>query len=77
MYKLKDPEIRQKMAALTAGMFGIMVASYGNEVFGTPPTGILIYVSMALMLNAQHFDQNIPETPVKYDPLIPLKENSH
>jgi hypothetical protein len=55
-YRIQDPALRQKMAALTAGMFGIMVASYGNELFGTLPTGILIYVSMALMLNAEAYD---------------------
>jgi hypothetical protein len=57
MYKLQGTEIKQTMTAFTVGMFGIMVASYGNEVFGTHPTGVLIYVTMALMLNARHFDQ--------------------
>jgi len=61
MYKLQDPENKQIMTALTAGMFGIMVASYGNEVFGTHPTGILIYVSMALMLNSKQFEKEISE----------------
>lgn len=56
MFKLKDPEIKLKMSALTAGMFGIMVAAYGNEILGTPPTGILLYISMAIMLNARQFD---------------------
>ena len=56
MFKLKDPVVKSKMAAMVSGMFGIMVASYGNAVLGTMPTGILIYTSMALMLNASHFD---------------------
>ncbi|MCX6268468.1 MAG: O-antigen ligase family protein [Bacteroidetes bacterium] len=70
MFKLRDPEIKQIMTALTAGMFGIMVASYGNEVFGTHPTGILIYVSMALMLNAEQFDEPPTETAKKSDLLL-------
>lgn len=57
MFRLKNEEIKIIMSALTAGMFGIMVAAYGNEVFGTIPTGILIYTSMALMLNSEFFDQ--------------------
>jgi hypothetical protein len=57
LFKLKDPEVKIKMAALASGMFGIMVASYGNAVLGTMPTGILLYVAMALMLNSLHFDQ--------------------
>ena len=56
MFKIRDPILRLKMAALTSGMFGVMVASYGNAVLGTMPTSILIYVSMALMLNSEKFD---------------------
>ena len=56
LFVLKDPEVKIKMAAMASGMFGIMVASYGNAVLGTMPTGILIYTAMALMLNAKHFD---------------------
>lgn len=56
MYRIRDPEIKTIMAALTSGMFGIMAASYGNAVLGTMPTGILIYISMALMMNAGMFN---------------------
>ncbi len=45
VWKLRDPEIRQIMAALTAGIFGIMVASYGNGLYGQMPTGMIIYLS--------------------------------
>ena len=45
------------MTALTAGMFGVMAASYGNAVLGSFPTGVLIYISMALMLNAEVLDK--------------------
>ena len=30
VFKLRDPNLKQKMMALTAGYFGIVVASYGN-----------------------------------------------
>lgn len=56
MFKIRDPVLKMKMAALTSGMFGIMVASYGNAVLGQMPTSILIYISMALMLNPEKFD---------------------
>ncbi len=69
MFKLKNPEIILKMSALTVGMFGIMAAAYGNEVLGTPPTGILIYVSMALMLNSERFDDPLPEVNKKLLPM--------
>jgi hypothetical protein len=56
MFRIRDPELRIKMAALAAGMMGVMVASYGNAVLGTMPTSLLIYTSMALMLNSKQFD---------------------
>ena len=56
MFRIRDPIVKIKMAALASGMFGVMVASYGNAVLGTMPTGMLIYVSMALMLNSDVLD---------------------
>jgi hypothetical protein len=46
------------ITALTSGMFGIMVASYGNAVLGSMPTSMMIYTSMALMLNAEVLDKD-------------------
>jgi hypothetical protein len=57
MFRIRDPELKMKMAALASGMFGVMVASYGNAVLGTMPTSLLIYSSMALLLNAKQFDE--------------------
>ena len=56
MFRIRDPILKIKMAALIAGMFGIMVANYGNAVLGQMPTSMLIYTSMALMLNSEKFD---------------------
>lgn len=74
LFRIRDPDLKQKMAALTAGMFGIMVASYGNAVLGTLPTAILIYTSMALMCNAKTLDT--AEINIETDqPIIPLSTN--
>jgi hypothetical protein len=59
MFRIRDPILKMKMAALASGMLGVMAASYGNAVLGTMPTGILIYSSMALMLNAQVFEEEV------------------
>ena len=59
MNKIRDPILKIKMAALTSGMVGVMVASYGNAVLGTLPTGVLIYMSMALMLSSEKFDSPV------------------
>jgi hypothetical protein len=56
MFRIVNPLVKLKMMALTSGMFGIMVASYGNAVLGQMPTSILIYTSMALILNSKVFD---------------------
>lgn len=55
MFRIRDPILKLKMAALTSGMFGIMVANYGNAVLQMP-NGMLIYTSMALMLNYEKFE---------------------
>ena len=54
-FHLRDPVLKTKISALASGMFGIMVASYGNAVFAMP-TGIIIYVAMALMLSSKSLD---------------------
>jgi hypothetical protein len=56
MFRIQDPALRLKMSALAAGMMGVMVASYGNAVLGTMPTSLLIYTSMALLLNTKKLD---------------------
>ena len=56
MFKIRDPLLRLKISALISGMAGVMVASYGNAVLGGMPTGMLIYVSMAIMLNCEILD---------------------
>jgi hypothetical protein len=40
-------------------MSGIMVANYGNAVLGQMPTNVLIYISMALLMNSELFDKEI------------------
>lgn len=61
MFRIRDPILRIKMAALACGMFGIMVANYGNAVLAQMPTSILIYISMALLMNMKSFDTKDPE----------------
>lgn len=58
MFRIRDPQLKLLMAGLVSGMFGIIVASYGNAVLGQMPTNILIYISMALLLNTDVLDQN-------------------
>lgn len=65
MYKIRDPILKIKMAALASGMAGVMVASYGNAVLGTVPTAVTIYMSMAFLLNTEKFDNQLIESDNK------------
>ena len=60
MFRIRDPILKMKMAGMTSGMVGIMVASYGNAVLGSMPTALCIYISMALMMDTEKFDTPLP-----------------
>jgi len=62
MFRLKNEEIKTKMQALIAGIFGIMVASYSSGLIGQMPTGIIIYMSMAFLFMARKFEKELVNT---------------
>ncbi|HRG91364.1 MAG TPA: O-antigen ligase family protein [Chitinophagaceae bacterium] len=59
MFQVRDPKLKLMISALISGMVGIMLASYGNAILGTMPTGMLIYVSMAIMMNTKTLEESI------------------
>jgi len=65
VFKLRDPDLKQKMMALTAGYFGIVVASYGNQILGQMPTGTVIYFSMVYMFLCSDWDEEIFQKQAK------------
>lgn len=73
MFRIRDPILKLKMAALASGMFGVMVASYGNAVLGGMPTGMLIYTSMALLMNSEKLD--IKKEEIQTESEIKMKLN--
>jgi O-antigen ligase len=56
LYKIRDHSLKIQVTALTCGMAGIMLASYGNGVFGQMPTGVIMYVSMVVMFASPKMD---------------------
>jgi hypothetical protein len=73
MFRIRDPILKLKMAALASGMFGVMVASYGNAVLGQMPTAITLYISMALLLNTEKLDwKSEGETVKPLDTFYPV-----
>lgn len=56
MFKIRDDWLKGQITALTCGMAGIMLASYGNGVFGQFPTGVLMYFGMVFLFIAPKLD---------------------
>ncbi|MEM8762254.1 MAG: O-antigen ligase domain-containing protein [Bacteroidota bacterium] len=61
MFKIRDDWLKGQITALVCGMAGIMLASYGNGVFGQFPTCILMYTGMVFMFIAPKLDKKIME----------------
>jgi hypothetical protein len=57
--RIKNPDSKQKLIALYGGFLGVVIASFGNPVFGQAPLGALMYFSMTMVANAQSYD--VPE----------------
>lgn len=51
LWKQQDSTQTQFLLALFAGLVGISVANYGNQVVGQMPTALLFYLSIALIYN--------------------------
>jgi len=55
LFKMKESELKFKLAALYGGFFGVCFASYGNQIFGQFPTGSVIYLSLVYMFLGETF----------------------
>jgi len=53
--KIKDPQLRIEMIALASGFFGIMFASYGNQILGQNPTAVVMYMSMVYFFTCRNW----------------------
>ncbi|SDL07378.1 O-Antigen ligase [Catalinimonas alkaloidigena] len=53
-----SPALRHKLIALHAGTIGIIVASYGNELWGQFPIAPFIYFSIGMIFNAPNLEEN-------------------
>lgn len=56
VWRTRDPVLRNQLIALTAGSFGALVCSYGNEVANQMPTSMIIYVSWAFIWLSPRWD---------------------
>lgn len=58
MVVLKSPKYKGIAMAFTAGMFGIMCASYGSGALGQMPNGVIIYTSIAFVFMMPQWEKN-------------------
>jgi hypothetical protein len=63
VWGVADPQLRQALIGLHAGIMGILVASYGNQVLGQLPTGIIVYASLAYVSMAPRLADASPSPP--------------
>ena len=75
LFKVRNDWIKVEQMALTCGLFGIAVASYGNGVLGQMPTGIIIYSSMAFMFMSKSYEKELGIDPDCYSESI-VKDNN-
>lgn len=59
MFRVKNKELALRIKVLLAGIFGIMVASYGNGILGQFPTGIMFYMSQCFVLMSVQMDKEL------------------
>jgi len=58
-FKIKDPEVKGIESALLCGFTGMLGASYANDIFTLFPNGPILYMSIAFVFLAEHFDREI------------------
>lgn len=79
VFKLRNVQLRGFTAALTAGISGIVVMAYANEVLGQIPTGAILYMCMGFIFLAPRFDRELTRKEIldKAMPAQrpPLREN--
>ncbi|MDQ3292494.1 MAG: O-antigen ligase family protein [Bacteroidota bacterium] len=56
IWNLKDPKLRVKLIALTAGTAGVFACSYGNEVINGIPSAMIVYISWSFVFLAPKLD---------------------
>jgi hypothetical protein len=59
VWNIRDPTLRFKIAAIYSSMCGIMMSSYGNQVYSQMPTGMVMGLAIPLIFLAPQYDDQI------------------
>lgn len=57
VWKTKDPKLKIKIIALTAGTVACFICSYGNEVMNGMPSSVIMFMSWSFIFLAPSLDQ--------------------
>ncbi|MBL6964390.1 MAG: O-antigen ligase domain-containing protein [Bacteroidetes bacterium] len=60
-FKIKTEELRIILIALVAGLFGVLIASYGNSVIGQLPLSIITFITLVFLFNSEQIEQDMIE----------------
>lgn len=63
--EIRHKELRGILMAMLAGIFGIIVSSYANEVLSFP-NGIVVFTLMGLVYAAKYYDKELTENEEHY-----------
>ncbi|MFN3404743.1 MAG: O-antigen ligase family protein [Cytophagaceae bacterium] len=58
-YKIRDIYLKQKMMAFYSGVFGVLVASYGNQILSQMPLGVFFSIAVAYLFMAPTIDKSL------------------
>ena len=56
VWNIRDPVLKTKLLALTAGFAGSLFSSYGNEVINFMPSALIVYLSWAFVFRGPVLD---------------------
>lgn len=64
MFHVKNRELKGILCALLCGVFGVIISSYGNQIFGQFPIVFFIYTSITFVFIGKELDQQITNNQI-------------
>lgn len=64
MFHVKNRELKGILCALLCGVFGVIISSYGNQIFGQFPIVFFIYTSITFVFVGKELDQQITNNQI-------------
>lgn len=59
LFKIKNIYLSGMASALLAGVFGILVASYANEILGSLPSSMIIFMSLSIIMACPRYEKEL------------------